>query len=472
METLGNLFIFLLNEITPDSGKKKLKKDDSDPKYDVLLSRRQFAGLDKDTQDLVNLVTTRKGVEPTGSFKWKVHKYPSDIDIMEIVKACCSPVTASQKIAKRFQEMAKRVKNEPGMFLGDFKAGLDKRYEMDIGEIDDNNKVVGLDKKKATARYKTLKETKLISNEEYKKAIELLKGKVTDKDWEELNDITRKYYVLRWNLDELIQGYKMLPQNKKMTLAEALRFKSIVKIDVWSKVDGNYNETTNYFFIVAKDKKGNETILNKELEDYVKSINKDIVHYNSPLHKNTLKVIKRIWNKAVWIKDRDTMEKVFPIFSSDAARLNNINGEIEIINLMLEKLSNDKLPKDDLREQIDGFKRRINDTSDFKIQKEKYLYKLIDKTTELFDKNKTLSDKQKETIIKNLEKLVKELKKEIEIYANWYADKIGLNVNDYLKDIQTKEEKKLFKILKRKSHLLETLDNWKGVKGRTERKDQ
>jgi hypothetical protein len=415
---IPTISVFLLNELQSSPtivGEEKL---------DVVLLKRSFEGLSKNTQDLIQLVTLRKDTEPTGSFKWKVHRYPSDIDIFEPVKECCDPRSASKAIAKKFQSMAKKIKSTKGVFLGDFKAGLDKRYYVDMAKFGD------FDSKKVQAQINKLREQNLISNEEFKKMSNLVKsaGKKLE-DWEELNDMIRKYYIVRWNLNELERGFKTLPKNVKLSLEDAIQHKTIVKIDLWADDGSGYNEITNFFLIVARNKDGKETILNQELGNYVENIEKDIRTYSSPEHLNSLKFAKRLWNKAAWNKNIKMMKRLYPLFGSDAARLNTIAGESEVIRFMVEKLSSSELPAKELSKQVNKFKRRINDTADFKIEKEAQIYKLIDRTANALLK-KPVNKKQ---IIENLKQLEKLIKEEVESYSSYWLKKNGLDSKTVLK---------------------------------------
>jgi len=276
--------------------------------YDIY-RQRNMLGLSQDTQDIIKLITFSDSTEPVGSFKYKVHRYPGDIDIFEPVKICCTRETALNKIAGELQDMACKVKKSKTIFWGDFKAGLDMKFSAD----------------------------------------------------------DRDNYIVRWTIDEIISGNKKI-SSRVLSLKEAITHQSLIKLDLWAPVNGNYTEVTNFFLFVWTDGKGNDAVLNAPLEDRVKSLNHDIDKYGSKEHWKPLKLAKRLWNKALYQKDRNMTQKLYPLFSSGAAIVNQVSGECETLAFMYRKLSNVELPHNKLNRQINGFMRRLNDVAEFEIK--------------------------------------------------------------------------------------------------------
>lgn len=260
-----------------------------------------------------------------GSQKYKVHRYPGDIDIFEPVKVCCSLEEASTKIVESIQGMIKEIKSEPKYFLGDFKAGLDDRYQIDLKQP--QNKI--------TQQLMVLRRQKLLSSDEVGIMLELLQ---TDQ-FDQLKEILRKYSVIRWNESELLAGFKILKGGFRLTLKEAIRHPTIVKLDLWAPVNGNFTEVTNFMLLMYIDDKGREHTINMKLADRITSLIGDIKLYSSPGHRKSLKVAKRMWALAQVIEDHETLKKLYPLFSSDAAALSQITSEIETLIMMLTKLS-------------------------------------------------------------------------------------------------------------------------------------
>ena len=50
---------------------------------DLVYAERKWSGLSSEVKELVHLITLSDSTRPVGSFKYKTHKYPADIDIFE-----------------------------------------------------------------------------------------------------------------------------------------------------------------------------------------------------------------------------------------------------------------------------------------------------------------------------------------------------------------------------------------------------
>ena len=145
------------------------------------------------------------------------------------------------------------------------------------------------------SKMRDFRDANLISNDEYKKVLKLVKSKLSPYTFYELeHKYLREWCVVRWSLDEMIKGEKKIRGGKVLTLAEAITHDTIVKIDIWSKVDERYIEVTNFFLLVAKDRKGKETVINEELKDRMGNLDKDIKKYSSTTFRNSLKLAKSI----------------------------------------------------------------------------------------------------------------------------------------------------------------------------------
>ena len=370
-----------------------------------VLKKRTIDGLSQETRGLIELITLQKGTFPVGSFKYKAHRYPGDIDIFEPVKACCNVETATKVITKKIQNMASKIKETKGVYLGDFKAGLDFRY--DLTNVNSNEKLI------------ELLNNGLIKQEEFNEA-------VSQKTEADLLEYMRKFYIVRWNLDELIKGEKVLPLNKRLTLQEAITHKTIVKIDLWAPQDGNYNEVTNFFLIVMIDKDGKEVVLNEELGDRLISLNHDIVKYGSKEHRNSLKLAKRLWNRALFLGDKKMPKILYPLFQSGCNSLNQVAGESEVVRQMVEKLTNP--PIDILLRQIDGFRRRITDVFDVDFDPNPMYNIIINILNNKID------------IVSGLTELEGMIKKVVEKHANNFLKCNVPNLNTLIKEAKENEK--------------------------------
>ena len=101
---------------------------------------------------LLNIVTLSETPEVVGSSAYFIHKYPSDVDVFEKVRARRSKKDSSLFYAHEFQTIIKRLLvNYQKVFITDFKAGGKhwKPYEMfntdELREAIETDEVVKLD---------------------------------------------------------------------------------------------------------------------------------------------------------------------------------------------------------------------------------------------------------------------------------------------------------------------------------------
>jgi len=539
METLalGTALFFTTGNIINQN--KESKSNNLDNKKKFILNLRNPKSYSKSIRKIIDLITIENDVYPVGSQKYKIHGYPSDIDLMEKVKVCCDLVDTISYVSRHLKRIAKRIKKTDRIYLGDFKAGIDDRFNRNIGWINLSNKLVGYDYKDVKTiledardfgEYKTIKNIKeleyidepifqdffnslrnkyilvnrnkvklgdwydknksknwekssnnwkfwekylesipkqfewhdkdvqyfnilhktttsgLITNEEYEHLLSLLpKDSSNITQWEHFQSEYRKYYIFRWDIDEIIEGKKVINRkNTSMTvdLSQSLLHESIVKLDVWAKINGNYIELTNYFLLMYLDKKGMPKYVNTPMGDYVQKLLWDINHYFNSPHPKYMKATKRIWSVAVHQNDVNMLNNLYKLFSSDASILYQISAEIETIVDMMNNLSHP--PFDEIIDQIERFKSRINvvyNIPSFTKKEEDEVYQFIDEIVDIFNKNKKMiyksnDNKYSKKIVNILELIMMKLDKNVNKYTETYlkVNKIKKNVYQNLKD--------------------------------------
>lgn len=230
------------------------------------------------TRKVIDLITIQEDINPVGSQKFKIQKYPSDIDVFESYRACCDLQSAGEQIVSELKKIAKDLKKDKTVYFGDFKAGLDDRYIIDLGQLDYLEQIArNFDKKVITKKLSNLLKTNLLTEQEYVEILTLVKQPITPSNFEKIKDFFKSKQTIRWTLDELIAGEKQLPLGKTLLLKDAITHQSPVKIDVWSKILGRFTEITNFFVFVYIDKKGKEHVLGPQLGNLIDSFIKDIL---------------------------------------------------------------------------------------------------------------------------------------------------------------------------------------------------
>ena len=200
-------------------------------------------------------------------------------------------------------------------------------------------------------------EKKLLSKKNMLKLYELVKENPTVPEWKELKEMLRQLYTIRWDLKELEVGKKKLVGGKTMYLGDAISQGTVVKIDIFTKINDRYTEVTNFFALSGRDEVGNLVPFTETFPDYRESLQKEI---DDRIKEGSfLKVAKRLWLLAINKREIKNLKKLYPLFSSPAAELRQMAAEAETLHDMLMHLR--KPPFEEIRKQIDGFKLRIAD---------------------------------------------------------------------------------------------------------------
>jgi hypothetical protein len=335
-----------------------------------LLQTRAFSSLSVDTVNAINMITLDSRFPPNivGSFKYVVHEYPADIDMFESYQSHaireapeknsngCSYKEAIKDIASKFKDIALRLKEGKDVYLGDFKAGHDNRYRVNIGYIR-NLKLANYNPFLIRSNIIKIGEQGLYSEAEVSELLSKVIEQPSLQEYSDLENAIRKRYIIRWTLDELLNGFKILPLNVKLTLEEAIGHKSIIKIDIWLYLNQRYIEMTNWYMLTYKDNQGVIKNLSIKPEKYESSLIKDLYHYNNPAVNKYMKLAKRLWLYAVLKKNKQLMISLYPLFGSGASKMYQIVGEIETIQNILEKVK--KVSLDTIITNIEDWKTRL-----------------------------------------------------------------------------------------------------------------
>lgn len=303
----------------------------------VLDERKEYTN---DTMDVIQKVTSRMGTLPVGTFKYKIFKYPGDIDIFERLEHCCTYNAAKIYSALEIQSIIKDICKDPDIIFTDFKAGYDTRYKIYTGIIDDNN-IIDYEPVLVRRDISNLWTAGLLSDDDYNKLMCLVKDRPNINDMIILNEELRKYWLIRWNQKELLTGYKILPGSYKLYLDIALSQGTVVKLDTISKIDNRYVEVSNFFLVIENDKYGNKQILSEELGDYEQSLLSDVYKY---FHNNPLKSVKRLWMYLAFKNKICDLSLFTDLFSSDIALESQIISDLEVaIQLLNSNQSTDSV---------------------------------------------------------------------------------------------------------------------------------
>jgi hypothetical protein len=309
----------------------------------TVLNKRDKNDIGSDTKTAIKAVTAHMETLPVGTFKYKIFKYPSDIDIFENIEGCCTFNQSKITAAHAIQRIVRSVVSSNTIIFTDFKAGYDDRYKIYTGVI--NDKIDDYDPLVIRRDIDNLRSAELLTCQQYHELIALVKSTPSIDDVVALNEKLRTYWVVRWKSDEILQGYIVRPGNYKLYLDVALTQGSIVKLDTIAKIsspieDSRYVEVTNFFLITQKDKYGGRVVLSEELGDYAQSLLGDVYKY---YNTNILKSIKRLWMYLAYQGRICDLGVFTELFSSDIALNSQLVGDLEVAIFLLSS----KLPYDD-----------------------------------------------------------------------------------------------------------------------------
>lgn len=367
----------------------------------------------------------RKLANIFGSVVFKVQKYPSDIDLIEIYENCCNIDQVVSLFASRLQIIVQQILQTKNHYFSEFKAGLDKRYEIDLGsfingDFKPNINLIG---------QKTLElfNNNLLNSDEVKVIHEVLMSNIYGgEQYDTLNYIFRERMILRWSANEILNGFKELPGNIIMSLTEALKMKTHVKIDMIVLINGFFIEVTNFLLLVDVKSDGSFQFINtltnyfdvqSVLQRFQKEVRNEIQKlYYSNLYYNPFKVVKRIFSLARILKDEDVLLKILPLYSGNLSLAYKLAGDISTI-LRMYKIVN-YLPIDLIINELQSIKNQLSYVIEISNEDLINLNTMIDSFTIYINKE-------------SQEVLLKDINKKLKILINYHTisslNKIGLN---------------------------------------------
>lgn len=321
--------------------------------FEDLTKERNLRFFSDSARSVVDLISLRDDARPVGSFRYRAMAYPGDIDMCEeITLSGCNREDASRRVAERFANIARRISLENNIYLSDFKIGYDERLR---GGVSLSPNVEEFDPSETGREIRALREHRLISERKQDDLLSLVDGvataQSTDVAYEiffHLRESIRQLYTLRWRLGELLIGRKRLADGTELPLWKAVHNStSIMKVDTWAEVVDDFGhrkftEITNYFILQYIEKDSGELkSLTKPFEkSYRDAVDEDIrvLQYATNESRDSMKLARRLWVRAVFDEDVDMLRRLYPLFQSPIAALSQIRAEAEVIRTMASKL--------------------------------------------------------------------------------------------------------------------------------------
>ena len=393
---------------------------------------------------IVNFSDSNNAV-PFGSYIYRVQKYPGDIDLIEEFRGNGNIDDVVKKFGIKLVQMVKKIVSLKSHYMVEFKMGIDDNYDIYIGDLDKDvyyPNILGYyveedgHHKHIPGFIKSidnLHKRGLLDDDEINK-IKFTLGNginLNHSHYDIISNVLRERRVLRWSDVDILKGYKIKSDGKKITIDQALRHKTHVKIDMISIIEGRFVEVTNFVFLVTtiiKNGKEQEYILNfgKDYtrEFFLKRSEVDIptdiekLFYSDRLY-NPFKGAKRLWALARHYKDFEMLYKIKDLISGNISLLYMLKSEIGTILRVLEKLLKNKLniPTESINYNLELIKERIGFI--LNLNKDTYFnfVNLLNVAIQTTDMNKKFN------LLENIEDNMKEV---INIFSVSYLRNHGL----------------------------------------------
>lgn len=335
-----------------------------------LIATKPLGSYTKDQLDSIKLLSTTKELAvPFGSAAYRAQKYPGDLDLYEEFIGCCSIDDVVMLFEKKLIEVAKNIKKMKLHYFSEFKAGLDTRYDIDIGSI--NNGIYQPNRREIRKRTNELYNNGLFNDLEFNiinKIMNINSFNLGGNEYDVVHYVFRNRKVVRWSSDEILRGYKLLDGNIILSLFEALKIKSSVKIDLITVVDNKFVEVTNFFILLERDSSGNLIEINLDYNHldqnefnrvYSSAIKGEVEKlYYSNIYYSPFKMAKRMWAFSRTFREFNEIEMLTPLVTGNVSLMYQIKSEIDSISRIFELTK--KPPIAHINSQLSGMKFRLS----------------------------------------------------------------------------------------------------------------
>jgi hypothetical protein len=299
------------------------------------------------------------GADIIGSYSYKSKNY-GDIDTFEVYERP-DMNQCIDDFANDIVLLANYINNSRDYIFGEVKMGIDHAYYMDLGDTRSDENINILESyyiekrnlkwvppKSCVQQITELSNNSMISNDDINALTRIfIKGVYNYDDREMVNNILRKYYILRWSIDELNNGYKILTKLNGETynygIQDALKDISNINIEAITTHNGAYMDISNFFLLSYNNGKYINLPIEAS-EDFVQFREKElrkailkIIYTN--IGQNVIKGIKRILSYGIAFNNIVMATTAYKLVNSDIAELYKIAGTFQT---MIKAISSPK----------------------------------------------------------------------------------------------------------------------------------
>lgn len=374
-------------------------------RYSSIVKQRNNDTFSEEQIKNMRLISFEQGKEaiPFGSVVYRAQPFAADIDTFQLFRGCCSIDETVKVFEKELIRVTKDILSHKDRLITEFKAGLDQRYDIDIGPM--VNSIYFPNENVIRKNVDEYHKKGLFNDIERMAIVNALNSQLSGQDkYDAIYFTYRNRRIVRWSTEEILKGYKMLAGDYKMTLHEALKAKSFVKIDMIAFIDGKYTEVTNFVIMYYLKEDGTREMVNLSFDfldkrqlshSFDKQMKEEIEKlYFSNMYYSPFKCIKRMWTYARHFHLREVVLEYLDLATGQISNLYQIKSQVEAI-LMLGKNEDFKKSKmfySNINKQINGFKNEITHITLIDNTQIDILMDLIDKIINEHDINYKLDE--------------------------------------------------------------------------------
>jgi hypothetical protein len=350
--------------------------------YQKYIEHKPESAYTQKMRDEIRLLSVSKDqlAVPFGSIIYRIQQFPADLDLLENVFYRGNEKDVIDRFVKEIQSIVYEIEHLRLHYYSEIKAGLDNRYDINIGELKFGKWIKNLELKDSINE---LNDKKLLPLDDYKLLMKAIKG-VSSNNYDVTYKILRDHRILRWTADEILAGKKHV-LGKTFDLHEAVATaNTLLKIDELTLLQGKFAEVTNVYYLARVDKNSKFHNINSPNLNTVATLKEEVEKlYYSDLYYSPFKVIKRMFalaqNRANNKDPKfiDLIHKLVPFISSTTSLAYQIRSELDVMKLIIERSSS--IPLITINNQLDSMKFRLSNYLTISTQQLEKIYNLIDK---------------------------------------------------------------------------------------------
>ena len=322
----------------------------------------------KDITDVISALTLKHGEKPIliGSGAGKLN-YPSDFDLMQAIPLEVGGDRAP--ILEDLQEVIGKILKMKGIYIGDIKSGELPYLKVVPDDISAKN--YDAYRPLMIKKLNKMKKDGCITKDEHKEAVGLLQPNLTEMDIYIIKHDIR-FEVIRWTAEDILNGCVNY-RGHKIGFYDYAFGQSLTKIDIISWLNGiRYNEITMVYVFTKNGKP-----INKAMEDFEAIIIEQMPYL---IYKEKyMKIAKRIGSIEKLQREPivSIQKKLYKLFNSDLARLNQVISDITALQYIIENVR--VVPEERFEYEIDQIKYRLGVMTNHKyLKKQNVVIRLLD----------------------------------------------------------------------------------------------